>query len=60
MAERVRFGALSFGLAFVAIGLAWLAGRGDLDAAWMAVVAALSLGAAAIVTAAAAIVRSRA
>lgn len=59
MADGVRVGALSFGLAFAAIGLAWLVGGRDLDAAWMAVVAGLALGAAAVLSAAAAIVRSR-
>lgn len=57
---RVRVGPLAFGLAFVAVGAVWLAGGRDLEAAWLAVVAAIALGAAAVVTAVAAIVRTRA
>ena len=52
MSNRVRIGHLAFGLAFAAIGIAWLAGGGDdsLGAAWLAVVAGISLGLAGLVT----------
>lgn len=48
-----RIGHLAFGVAFVAIGAAWLlrdAGLG-LDAAWITAVAAFALGVAGLVTA---------
>lgn len=59
MGERVRVGHLAFGAAFVAIGVAWLLrGAGvDVDAGWLAVVAAGALGLAGIVTVAAFIAR---
>ena len=50
---RVGIGHLAFGLAFVAIGAAWLlrsAGL-ELDAAWLAAVTAFALGAAGLSTA---------
>jgi hypothetical protein len=50
--ERVRIGHLAFGLAFLVIGIAWLAGGQDdsFDAAWLLVVAGISLGLAGLVT----------
>lgn len=50
---RLRIGHLAFGLAFIAIGAAWLlrdAGL-SLDAAWITAVAAFALGVAGLLTA---------
>lgn len=50
---RVRIGHLTFGIAFVAIGAAWLLRDAGLalDAAWITAVAAFALGVAGLVTA---------
>lgn len=57
--RRLRVGHLAFGIAFVAIGAAWLLrGTGlSLDAAWIAAVAAFALGFAGLVTALSHLVR---
>ena len=49
---RIRAGHLAFGIAFGAIGVVWLLrGAGlDVDAAWLAAIAALTLGLAGLVT----------
>jgi hypothetical protein len=50
--RRIRVGHAAFGLAFVAIGAAWLLrGAGlDVDAAWLAAVTVLALGVAGLAT----------
>lgn len=50
--RRIGVGHLAFGIAFAAIGVAWLlrdAGLG-VDAAWLTAVAALAIGTAGLVT----------
>jgi hypothetical protein len=56
---RIRVGHLAFGLAFAAIGVCWLLGEAglDVDAAWLAAVAALALGLAGLATVLARVVR---
>jgi hypothetical protein len=49
---RIGVGHLTFGLAFIAIGVTWLLRDAGLDvtAAWLTAVAALALGAAGLIT----------
>ena len=49
---RIGVGHLSFGIAFIAIGVTWLLRDAGLDvsAAWLTAVAALAFGAAGLVT----------
>jgi hypothetical protein len=51
--NRIGLGRLAFGLAFIAIGVAWLLREAglDVDAGWLAALGAFALGAAGLVTA---------
>jgi len=53
----VRLGQLAFGVAFATIAVAWLLPGTRIDAAWLAVISLLAVGAAIVVAAVVTIVR---